>query len=65
MHAWESKGDGVLANIIRNMSHIQKYLAWKRFGGITNTIWYGNAYSERLRKHKDMMCDGKIDYYII
>ena len=65
MHVWESNGDKFLSNVIRNMTHIQKWLAWKYLGKAHKTIWYGNAYTERLRLHKDMMCDGKIEYYII
>jgi len=65
IHIWESLGDVFLNRLTHNFNDIEKYLTWKFFRNESKKIFYGVAENKKLRKHKEMICDGFIKYYII
>lgn len=63
-HLWMGEEKGILSNIVE----IQKYLSWKFLfeQGIKRIYLAGCRPTEhRLLKHKQRICDGKIEYYLL
>lgn len=67
-HFWESDNDEQ-HKILQNITEIQKWLSWKYLyqdNGIKTVYLAGCRQSEhRLLKHKERICDSKIQYSII
>lgn len=65
VHIWDYGSDVILKRIIHNLTDIRKYLSWLFLKGSDRKIFFGVAQNKDLRKHKEMICDGFVKYYIM
>lgn len=69
LHIWDFGDDDDLRKALGSITDIQRYYAWKYLNqqdGIERLYMAGcSKGNNRLLKHKERICDGKIEYFII